>query len=132
MKKLLWLSVIVFTFFAQQSCSSSDSSGNKTTDSASGGSAVNKSPIDANLTAFARYIAGVHDANSDSLEQAEFWKLHAAKTDLRWRLLMQNVGTPIATWVGEKNYLPANAPKTLLYPFAIFTTPTCSTPTAIP
>ena len=31
---------------------------------------------------------------------------------------MQTVGTPIATWVTDKNYLPKNAPKTLLYPFA--------------
>jgi hypothetical protein len=44
--------------------------------------------------------------------------MHAAKTDLRWRLLMQTVGTPIATWVSEKKYLSAAAPKTLLYPFA--------------
>lgn len=77
-----------------------------------------KGSIDGQLSAFARYIAGVHDANNDSLESSEFWKLHAAKTDLRWRLLMQNVGTPIGTWVSEKNYLPKTAPKTLLYPFA--------------
>jgi hypothetical protein len=63
-------------------------------------------------------MAGMHDDNNDSLEQREYWKLHAAKTDLRWRLLMQTVGTPIATWVSEKKYLPSTAPKTLLYPFA--------------
>ncbi|MEY3861604.1 MAG: hypothetical protein RIS50_1885 [Bacteroidota bacterium] len=118
MKKLLWLSVIVFTFFAQQSCNSNGADGQKPKDSAAAVASADKSPIDQQLSAFARYISGVHDDQNDSLEQSEFWKLHAAKTDLRWRLLMQNVGTPIATWVGEKNYLPANAPKTLLYPFA--------------
>jgi hypothetical protein len=118
MKKLLWLSVIVFTFFAQQSCNSNGADGQKPKDSAAAVASGEKLPIDQQLSAFARYISGVHDDQNDSLEQSEFWKLHAAKTDLRWRLLMQNVGTPIATWVGEKNYLPANAPKTLLYPFA--------------
>lgn len=75
-------------------------------------------PIDIQWTAFARYIAGVHDPNNDSLESSGYWKMHAAKTDLRWRLLMQTVGTPISTWVKDKNYLEASAPKTLLYPFA--------------
>ena len=75
-------------------------------------------PLDTNWTAFANYIAGVHDANNDSIEQREHWKMHAAKTDLRWRLLMQTLGTPIATWVNDKKYIPSNAPKTLLYPFS--------------
>ena len=118
MKKLLWLSVIVFTLFAQQSCSSDASKKPEKKDSVVSETIKTKGSIDGQLSAFARYIAGVHDANNDSLESSEFWKLHAAKTDLRWRLLMQNVGTPIGTWVSEKNYLPKTAPKTLLYPFA--------------
>lgn len=118
MKKLLWLSVFVFTVFAHQSCNSNQAENKPAKDSLAPVADGNKVPIDANLSAFARYIAGVHDANNDSLEQSEFWKLHAAKTDLRWRLLMQSVGTPIATWVSEKNYISAQAPKTLLYPFA--------------
>ncbi len=118
MKKLLWLSVIVFTLFAQQSCSSDASKKPEKKDSVVSEAIKTKGSIDGQLSAFARYIAGVHDANNDSLESSEFWKLHAAKTDLRWRLLMQNVGTPIGTWVSEKNYLPKTAPKTLLYPFA--------------
>ena len=118
MKKLLWLSVIVFTLFAQQSCSSDASKKPEKKDSVVSEAIKTKDSIDGQLSAFARYIAGVHDANNDSLESSEFWKLHAAKTDLRWRLLMQNVGTPIGTWVSEKNYLPKTAPKTLLYPFA--------------
>lgn len=118
MKKLLWLSVIVFTLFAQQSCSSDASKKPEKKDSVVSEVIKTKGSIDGQLSAFARYIAGVHDANNDSLESSEFWKLHAAKTDLRWRLLMQNVGTPIGTWVSEKNYLPKTAPKTLLYPFA--------------
>lgn len=118
MKKLLWLSVIVFTLFAQQSCSSDALKKPEKKDSVVSEVIKTKGSIDGQLSAFARYIAGVHDANNDSLESSEFWKLHAAKTDLRWRLLMQNVGTPIGTWVSEKNYLPKTAPKTLLYPFA--------------
>lgn len=118
MKKLLWLSVIVFTFFAQQSCSSNASEKQGKKDSSTPVAVPNKMAVDEKLSAFARYISGVHDVQNDSLEASEFWKLHAAKTDLRWRLLMQNVGTPIATWVNEKNYIPSNAPKTLLYPFA--------------
>jgi hypothetical protein len=118
MKKLLWLSVILFTLIAQQSCSSEASKKSEKTDSVVSENVQTKGSVDAQLSAFARYIAGVHDANNDSLEGSEFWKLHAAKTDLRWRLLMQNVGTPIGTWVSEKNYLPKTAPKTLLYPFA--------------
>ena len=118
MKKLLWLSVIVFTLFAQQSCSSDALKKPEKNDSVVSEVIKTKGSIDGQLSAFARYIAGVHDANNDSLESSEFWKLHAAKTDLRWRLLMQNVGTPIGTWVSEKNYLPKTAPKTLLYPFA--------------
>ena len=118
MKKLFWLSVIVFTLFAQQSCSSDALKKPEKKDSVVSEVIKTKGSIDGQLSAFARYIAGVHDANNDSLESSEFWKLHAAKTDLRWRLLMQNVGTPIGTWVREKNYLPKTAPKTLLYPFA--------------
>ena len=118
MKKLFWLSVIVFTLFAQQSCSSDALKKPEKKDSVVSEVIKTKGSIDGQLSAFARYIAGVHDANNDSLESSEFWKLHAAKTDLRWRLLMQNVGTPIGTWVSEKNYLPKTAPKTLLYPFA--------------
>jgi hypothetical protein len=118
MKKFLWLSVFVLTVFAHQSCNSNKTESAAAVDSNANMSNVKKLAVDADLTAFARYIAGVHDANNDSLEQSEFWKLHAAKTDLRWRLLMQNVGTPISTWVTEKNYLGSKAPKTLLYPFA--------------
>ena len=118
MKKFLWLSVFVLTVFAHQSCNSKKTESAAAVDSNANVSEVKKLAVDADLTAFARYIAGVHDANNDSLEQSEFWKLHAAKTDLRWRLLMQNVGTPISTWVTEKNYLGSKAPKTLLYPFA--------------
>jgi len=118
MKKFLWLSVFVLTVFAHQSCNSNKTDGALSADSTAAVSNVKKLAVDADLTAFARYIAGVHDAKNDSLEQSEFWKLHAAKTDLRWRLLMQNVGTPISTWVTEKNYLGSKAPKTLLYPFA--------------
>jgi hypothetical protein len=118
MKKFLWLSVFVLTVFAHQSCNSKKTESAAAVDSNANVSNVKKLAVDADLTAFARYIAGVHDANNDSLEQSEFWKLHAAKTDLRWRLLMQNVGTPISTWVTEKNYLGSKAPKTLLYPFA--------------
>ena len=118
MKKLLWLSVIIFTLFVQQSCSSNAAEKSEKKDSVVAEIAPTKGTVDKQLSAFARYISGVHDAGSDSLESSEFWKLHAAKTDLRWRLLMQNVGTPIGTWVSEKNYLPKTAPKTLLYPFA--------------
>jgi hypothetical protein len=118
MKKLFWLSFIVIVLFAQQSCSSNAAEKNKQKDSVVAVAAVNKQPVDVDLSGFARFIAGVHDSENDSLEQSEYWKLHAAKTDLRWRLLMQNLGTPIATWVSEKNYIPSNAPKTLLYPFA--------------
>ena len=118
MKKFLWLSVFVLTVFAHQSCNSKKTETVAAVDTNAKVSDVKKLAVDADLTAFARYIAGVHDANNDSLEQSEFWKLHAAKTDLRWRLLMQNVGTPISTWVTEKNYLGSKAPKTLLYPFA--------------
>lgn len=118
MKKLLWLYSIVIVLLAQQSCSSNAAEKKIQKDTVVVVAAVKKQPVDVNLTAFARFIAGVHDTRNDSLEQSEYWKLHAAKTDLRWRLLMQNVGTPIATWVSEKNPLPANAPKTLLYPFA--------------
>jgi hypothetical protein len=118
MKKFLWLSVFVLTVFAHQSCNSKKTESVVSVDSSTKVSVVNKLAVDADLTAFARYIAGVHDTNNDSLEQSEFWKLHAAKTDLRWRLLMQNVGTPISTWVKDKNYLGSNAPKTLMYPFA--------------
>ena len=118
MKKFLWLSVFVLTVFAHQSCNSKKTETVAAVDTNAKVSDVKKLAVDADLTAFARYIAGVHDANNDSLEQSEFWKLHAAKTDLRWRLLMQNVGTPISTWVTEKNYFGSKAPKTLLYPFA--------------
>jgi hypothetical protein len=118
MKKFLWLSVFVLTVFAHQSCNSKKTESAVSVDSSTKVSVVNKLAVDADLTAFARYIAGVHDANNDSLEQSEYWKMHAAKTDLRWRLLMQNVGTPISTWVKDKNYLGSNAPKTLMYPFA--------------
>jgi hypothetical protein len=118
MKKFLWLSVFVLTVFAHQSCNSKKTESVVSVDSSTKVSVVNKLAVDADLTAFARYIAGVHDANNDSLEQSEYWKMHAAKTDLRWRLLMQNVGTPISTWVKDKNYLGSNAPKTLMYPFA--------------
>ena len=118
MKKFLWLSVFVLTVFAHQSCNSKKTESAVSVDSSTKVSVVNKLVVDADLTAFARYIAGVHDANNDSLEQSEYWKMHAAKTDLRWRLLMQNVGTPISTWVKDKNYLGSNAPKTLMYPFA--------------
>lgn len=118
MKKFLWLSVFVLTVFAHQSCNSKKTESALSVDSSTKVSVVNKLVVDADLTAFARYIAGVHDANNDSLEQSEYWKMHAAKTDLRWRLLMQNVGTPISTWVKDKNYLGSNAPKTLMYPFA--------------
>ena len=113
MKKFLWLSVFVLTVFAHQSCNSKKTESAVSVDSNAKVSDVKKLAVDADLTAFARYIAGVHDANNDSLEQSEFWKLHAAKTDLRWRLLMQNVGAPISTWVTEKNYLGSKAPKTL-------------------
>lgn len=118
MKKFLWLSVFVLTVFAHQSCNSKKTESVVSVDTNTKVSVVNKLAVDADLTAFARYIAGVHDANNDSLEQSEYWKMHAAKTDLRWRLLMQNVGTPISTWVKDKNYLGSNAPKTLMYPFA--------------
>jgi hypothetical protein len=118
MKKFLWLSVFVLTVFAHQSCNSKKTESVVSVDSSTKVSVVNKLAVDTDLTAFARYIAGVHDANNDSLEQSEYWKMHAAKTDLRWRLLMQNVGTPISTWVKDKNYLGSNAPKTLMYPFA--------------
>lgn len=118
MKKFLWLSVFILTVFAHQSCNSEQTKPTPKTDSIVPVEAVSKAAVNTELSAFARYIAGVHDANNDTLEQSQFWKLHAAKTDLRWRLLMQNVGSPIFTWVSEKNYLSTKTPKTLLYPFA--------------
>jgi hypothetical protein len=119
MKTLRRLSQFVFIVLSIVACNSSDKkTDHKPKDTAAVKVVVPRTPVDANWTAFARYIAGVHDANNDSLEQSEFWKMHAAKTDLRWRLLTQNVGQPISTWVKEKNYLPSTAPKTLLYPFA--------------
>jgi hypothetical protein len=119
MKMLRRLSLIALIVFTQVACNTSDKTADKKSkDSAAVKVVVPQTPVDIQWTAFARYIAGVHDANNDSLEKTEFWKMHAAKTDLRWRLLTQNVGQPIATWVNEKKYLSATAPKTLLYPFA--------------
>lgn len=118
MKKFLWLSAFVITVFAQQSCQNKVNESPKPKDSTQPKPMVNKTPIDQAWTSFARYIAGVHDDQNDSLEKTEYWKMHSAKTDLRWRMLTQNVGKPIATWVSEKQYLGKQAPKTLLYPFA--------------
>lgn len=119
MKTLRRLTILSLIVFAQVACNTSDQSANtKAKDSASTKVVVPQMPVDATWTAFARYIAGVHDSNNDSLEKSEFWKMHAAKTDLRWRLLTQNVGQPISSWVSQKKYLPSSAPKTLLYPFA--------------
>jgi len=119
MKTLRRLTLLSILVFAQVACNTTDhSSDKKASDSAKAKVVAPQMPVDASWTAFARYIAGMHDANNDSLEKTEFWKMHAAKTDLRWRLLTQNVGQPISTWVNEKKYLPSTAPKTLLYPFA--------------
>ena len=117
MKKFLWLSILALTVLVIPSCKPKNTEKKPQKDTVA--TIVDqRTPLDAKWTAFARYMAGVHDDNNDSLEQREYWKMHAAKTDLRWRLLMQTVGTPIATWVSEKKYLPSTAPKTLLYPFA--------------
>ena len=119
MKTLRRLTLIVSIAITAVSCNQTDNAtAKKIKDSSNNKPAVVLMPIDAEWTAFAHYIAGVHDSNNDSLEKTEFWKMHAAKTDLRWRLLTQNVGQPISTWVTEKKYLTASAPKTLLYPFA--------------
>ena len=90
MKKFLWLSVFVLTVFAHQSCNSKKTESAAAVDSNANMSNVKKLAVDADLTAFARYIAGVHDANNDSLEQSEFWKLHAGNSFLRLRWLVQN------------------------------------------
>ena len=117
MKKFLWLSILAFTVLVIPSCKPKNTEKKPQKDTVV--VVVDQRTIlDTNWTAFARFMAGVHDENNDSLEQREYWKMHAAKTDLRWRLLMQTVGTPIATWVNDKKYIPSNAPKTLLYPFA--------------
>ncbi len=102
-----------------QSCHSSTETKQIKRDSVKHEKVSVKLPIDSVWTAFAKYISGVHCTGSDSNEQTEFWKLHAAKTDLRWRLLMQNVGNPIEKWVKEKNYIAkSGTPNTLIYPFA--------------
>ncbi|PHX91517.1 MAG: hypothetical protein CK532_07880 [Flavobacteriales bacterium] len=102
-----------------QSCHSSPETRQIKKDSVKQEKVQVKSPIDSVWNAFAHYISGMHYTGSDSCEQTEFWKLHAAKTDLRWRLLMQNVGNPIENWVYEKKYLGGSgAPNTLIYPFA--------------
>jgi hypothetical protein len=117
MKKFLWLSILALTVLVIPSCKPKNTEKKPQKDTIA--TVVEKRiPVDQKWTAFANYIAGIHDANNDSIEKREYWKMHAAKTDLRWRLLMQNVGTSIGTWVSEKKYLTPAAPKTLLYPFA--------------
>lgn len=80
--------------------------------------AVNKMPVDADWTAFARYVSGVHDEMNTELEAADVWKLHSAKTHTRWEELQKQFGTVISTWVEGKKYLTDQSPKTLFYPFA--------------
>ena len=95
MKKFLWLSILALTVLVIPSCKPKNTEKKPQKDTVVA-VADKRVALDAKWTAFANYIAGVHDANNDSIEQTEHWKMHAAKTDLRWRLLMQTVGTPIA------------------------------------
>ena len=116
MKQALWMVAIVL---GMASCQSNQNSTVKT-DSAAAPKAVSveKVPVDAEWTAFARYISGVHDDLNTELESNDVWKLHAAKTHTRWEELKKQFGEVISGWVTEKKYLNDNSPKTLFYPFA--------------
>jgi len=116
MKQLLWIVAIVL---GMASCQSNQNSTVKT-DSAAAPKAVvkEKVPVDAEWTAFARYISGVHDDMNTELELNDVWKLHAAKTHTRWEELKKQFGEVISGWVKEKKYLNEKSPKTLFYPFA--------------
>jgi len=84
MKKFLWLSILAFTVLVIPSCKPKNTEKKPQKDTVV--VVVDQRTIlDTNWTAFARFMAGVHDENNDSLEQREYWKMHAAKTDLRWR-----------------------------------------------
>jgi hypothetical protein len=72
MKKFLWLSVFVLTVFAHQSCNSKKTESAVSVDSNAKVSDVKKLAVDADLTAFARYIAGVHDATTTVWSKVNF------------------------------------------------------------
>ena len=77
MKKFLWLSLLALTVLVIPSCKPNNTEKKPQKDSVA--TVVDQRvPLDVKWTAFARYMAGVHDDHNDSIEKREYWKMHAA------------------------------------------------------
>lgn len=80
--------------------------------------AQNTTPVNAELSAFARFISGMEGENALPATGKKIWQNFAKNTDDKWKILDERIGGRIAAWVKENPKNVNAEPNTLFYPFA--------------
>lgn len=126
MRKLSYLAIaaIAVASCGQSSSQNTKDSGsvksdsNKVTTPVTPGVESKYAEVNASLTSFSKFIAGMEHSNANKHSEGAGWKGHAGAVDNEWADLTRRIGKPIADWVSGASLNVENEPNTLFYPFA--------------